>query len=55
VGEARSDLSPSGIIKVGGEQWTAELAPGEQPIPNGTRVEVVGHVGIRLLVKKAKS
>jgi len=27
VGVARSDLRPGGLVQLGGEQWSAELAP----------------------------
>jgi membrane-bound serine protease (ClpP class) len=52
VGTARSTLSPGGVIQLGGEQWTAELASGEGPITAGEKVQVVGVQGVRLLVRK---
>jgi membrane-bound serine protease (ClpP class) len=54
VGVARSDLHPSGLVQLGGEQWSAELAPGEEPLAQGERVEVVGTQGLKLLVRKLK-
>ncbi|HUG55821.1 MAG TPA: nodulation protein NfeD, partial [Candidatus Limnocylindrales bacterium] len=47
-GTARSDLRPSGIVNVGGEDWTAE-SEGEE-IPTGTRVRVRRVEGVRLIV-----
>jgi membrane-bound serine protease (ClpP class) len=51
-GVARSDLRPSGLVQVGGEQWSAELAPGEEPLEKGARVEVVSVQGLKLIVRK---
>jgi membrane-bound serine protease (ClpP class) len=53
IGVARSGLSPSGLVLLGGEQWTAELAEGEEPLQTGARVEVVGVRGLKLVVRKA--
>ncbi len=53
TGRARSDLNPRGMVHVGGELWTAELLDGEEPIPAGSRVEVVATRGLRLLVRRA--
>ena len=53
VGTTRSELNPTGIVLLGGEQWTAELAEGEEAIPIATRVEVVSVQGVRVVVKKA--
>ena len=52
-GVARSPLAPGGIVQVGGEQWTAELAPGEAPVAAGERIEVIAVQGLKLLVRKA--
>lgn len=52
VGTARADLNPSGIVQLGGEQWSAELAQGERMIPKGARVEVVSVEGVRVVVRK---
>jgi membrane-bound serine protease (ClpP class) len=54
VGVARSSLQPGGLIQVGGEQWSAELAPGEEPLARGERVEVVSVLGLKLIVRKVK-
>jgi membrane-bound serine protease (ClpP class) len=51
MGVARSALNPTGSVQVGGELWTAELAPGEAPILAGTRVVVESAEGIRLKVR----
>jgi len=51
-GVVRSKLDPTGIIQLGGEQWTAELAAGEEPIAIGTRVEVVAMQGNKMLVRR---
>jgi membrane-bound serine protease (ClpP class) len=53
VGIARSDLRPTGLVQLGGEQWSAELAPGEEPLEKGTRVQVVSVQGLKLIVRKA--
>lgn len=53
VGVVRSDLRPSGQVQLGGEQWSAELAPGEEPLEKGERVEVVSVQGLKLIVRKA--
>jgi membrane-bound serine protease (ClpP class) len=54
TGQARSDLAPGGIVQLGGEQWTVELAPGEESLPASTRVEVIGVKGLKLLVRKVR-
>jgi membrane-bound serine protease (ClpP class) len=54
VGVARSSLQPGGQIQVGGERWSAELAPGEAPLENGDQVEVVAVQGLKLIVRKPK-
>jgi membrane-bound serine protease (ClpP class) len=40
-----------GKVHLSGEMWTAELAEGEEAIPEGKRVEVVEVEGIRLKVR----
>lgn len=52
IGTVRNELSPSGIIQLGGELWSAELANGEGSLPKGARVEVVKVEGIHLVVQK---
>ncbi|OGO39306.1 MAG: hypothetical protein A2W35_17765 [Chloroflexi bacterium RBG_16_57_11] len=53
VGVARSDLRPNGLVQLGGEQWSAELAPDQEVIEKGTRVEVVTVQGLKLIVRKS--
>lgn len=50
-GEVKAEINPVGSVQVGGELWTAELQPGQKPIPAGSRVEITGKHGIRLYVK----
>jgi membrane-bound ClpP family serine protease len=50
VGEARTDLNPTGTVFVGGTWWTAEAVDGE--IKAGEKVEVVAMEGLRLKVKR---
>ncbi|HEY5572967.1 MAG TPA: nodulation protein NfeD [Anaerolineales bacterium] len=54
TGIARSEIKPDhpGSVQLGGELWTAEMADGDEPIPQGARVEVVRAQGIRLYVRK---
>jgi membrane-bound serine protease (ClpP class) len=53
IGFVRQEVPPhgSGQVQLTSELWTAELAEGVEPIPVGTRVEVVSVQGIRLRVK----
>lgn len=53
VGIVRDTLDPTGIINLGGEQWSAELLPGEEHLERGERVEVVEVRGLKLFVRKA--
>jgi membrane-bound serine protease (ClpP class) len=52
TGTARTKISPMGTVQLEGELWTSELAPGEDPIPEGTRVEVLEVKGVRVIVRK---
>jgi membrane-bound serine protease (ClpP class) len=54
TGTVRREIAPSGIVQLGGEQWSAELAEGEDPLPVGTLVIVERVEGLRLIVRKAK-
>jgi membrane-bound serine protease (ClpP class) len=54
IGEARTDLSPNGMVQVAGELWSAGLEGDTGSLASGTRVEVVGVEGIRLLVREKK-
>jgi len=53
IGTVSSELNPSGIIRVGGEQWTAEAEGESLPITIGERVKVVRVDGLRLWVQRA--
>lgn len=50
-GETRSALSPSGMVHVGGELWSAVLEEGAPHLPVGDRVKIIGVEGLRLLVR----
>ncbi|NIS82379.1 MAG: nodulation protein NfeD [Anaerolineales bacterium] len=54
TGEARSDLTPTGMVQVGGELWSAALEEGISEVKAGERVEVVDVDGLRLRVRPAK-
>jgi membrane-bound serine protease (ClpP class) len=54
TGTVRSNIIPIGIVQLGGEQWTAELADGEDPLSQGTLVVVERVEGLRLIVRKVK-
>ena len=41
-------------VHIGGELWTSELAEGEDPIPEGTEVEVIDAHGVRIIVRKTE-
>lgn len=47
-GVALGALEPDGVVRVGGEQWSAVSVNG--PAPAGARVQVVGISGLRLEV-----
>ncbi len=51
TGIARQPLNPDGIVRIEGEEWTAENATGED-IPAGTHIRVVGVDGLRLRVER---
>lgn len=52
VGIAESDLDPSGLVKVGGEPWSATSAVGR--ISKGERVRVRQVESVRLIVEPAE-
>ncbi|MBN2548865.1 MAG: nodulation protein NfeD [Anaerolineales bacterium] len=52
TGKVTSRIERAGIVQLGGERWTAVLAPGEEPLPVGALVEVVEVQGLRLVVRK---
>jgi len=49
-GVAKTDLSPSGVVRVVSEEWTARSANGTL-IAEGTAVRVVRHDGLTLIVE----
>lgn len=50
VGEARTDLDPTGHVFVDGSLWTATSVSG--PIKTGEKVEVIEMTGLKLKVRK---
>lgn len=52
--EARSDLSPAGMVQVAGELWSAILENDDDEITSGDRVDIIGVDGIRLRVRSRK-
>ena len=50
VGEVVSDLKPEGYVRLAGEVWRARIKKGEAS--KGSKVEVVGWRGIKLIVEK---
>jgi membrane-bound serine protease (ClpP class) len=54
TGTARSDIAPSGIAYVGGEDWTVTAAEPSTAIPKGAAVRVRRVDGVRLIVEPAK-
>jgi membrane-bound serine protease (ClpP class) len=51
VGQVRTALAPNGMVQVAGELWSAE-AEDDEPLSVGTRVQVVGVDGLKLLVRE---
>jgi len=54
IAEARTDLSPGGMVQVAGELWSAILDNNEDEIASGERVDIIGVDGIRLRVRPWK-
>lgn len=52
TGTVRSWAGDAGQVQVESELWSAESAPGSEPIGKGDHVEVVEIQGLRLIVKK---
>lgn len=50
VGRVQTDLAPRGTVHVAGEVWTAETE--DEPLPAGSRVEVVQVDGLTLRVRR---
>jgi membrane-bound ClpP family serine protease len=53
-GVAKTDLAPSGVVLVAGEQWTARSGSGET-IASGRAVRVVSQDGLTLTVEAEPS
>ena len=49
-GVAKERIDPRGYIHVRGELWHAEIQPGDDPVPAGSRVRVIDADGIKLVV-----
>ena len=52
TGTAKSFEGEAGQVQVESELWSAEKAPGSEPIGKGDKIEVVEVSGLRLIVKK---
>jgi membrane-bound serine protease (ClpP class) len=53
-GVARSDIFQSGLVQLGGEQWSAELDTDGSPVGRSDRVQVVRVEGNKLIVRKVE-
>ena len=51
-GYAVTEVKPSGIVQVAGEQWSATLAKDSKPIAKKDRVVVTEVQGVKMVVKK---
>jgi membrane-bound serine protease (ClpP class) len=51
TGVARTDLSPAGMVLVGGELWSAQMEERGQSLAKGQEVEVTAVEGLRLRVR----
>lgn len=49
-GVATQQLDPDGYVRVRGELWHAEAAPGTQPVRQGSRIRVESVRGMTLIV-----
>lgn len=52
VGEARTLLSPQGMVQVAGELWSAQIEPGAPAVNPGDTIEVVAVDGLHLRVRR---
>ena len=52
TGTARTKIAPFGTVQMGSELWSAELAEGENTIPEGASVEVLEVKGVRAIVRR---
>ena len=54
TGTTRTNIAPVGTVQLGGELWTSELAEGQEPIPEGSSVEVIEVKGVRVIVRQVQ-
>lgn len=52
VGEAVSDLAPTGLVRLGSELWVSEAS---EPISQGVRVQILEVQGAKLRVRPWRS
>lgn len=52
TGLAITEINPRGMVHIAGEQWSAELAEGEAPIPVDARVQIVKMRGLVAVVRR---
>jgi membrane protein implicated in regulation of membrane protease activity len=52
-GVALRSLNPRGIVRIGGEIWSAELADGARQIEKGESCRVTARAGMTLIVEPA--
>jgi membrane-bound serine protease (ClpP class) len=52
VGVVNTPLNPVGTVQLGSELWTAVAEDGGQPVPRGSRVEVIGMDRLQIRVRK---
>lgn len=55
IGRARTDISPKGMIHVGGELWSAKLDKNSKQISVGDRAKVVDVEGLRVIVRSIEN
>ena len=53
IAVAATTLSPKGTVSLGGEEWTA-VTSDEQPVEEGTEVEIIKQDGLVLTVRQAE-
>jgi membrane-bound serine protease (ClpP class) len=51
IGDARTELAPAGTVQVAGELWSATLIEPDDHVSEGTRIEVIGVDGLKLIVR----
>lgn len=54
TGKVSGKLAHTGLVQVGSERWSAELAEGEPPLSDGERIEVTEVKGLRLVVRRKR-